>query len=48
MSDALRFTIRYSDREDGWVMAEVEEVPLRSARVALARRRARTSPTRCG
>jgi len=27
MSDALRFTIRYSDGGDGWVMAQVEEVP---------------------
>ena len=27
MSDALRFTIRYSDGGDGWIMAQVEEVP---------------------
>lgn len=27
MSDALRFTIRYSDGGGGWVMAQVEEVP---------------------
>jgi predicted RNase H-like HicB family nuclease len=27
MSDTLRFTIRYSDGGDGWVMAQVEEVP---------------------
>lgn len=27
MSDALRFTIHYSDGGDGWVMAQVEEVP---------------------
>jgi len=27
MSDALRFTIRYSDGGEGWVMAQVEEVP---------------------
>jgi predicted RNase H-like HicB family nuclease len=27
MSDALRFTIHYSDGGHGWVMAQVEEVP---------------------
>lgn len=27
MGDALRFTIRYSDGGEGWVMAQVEEVP---------------------
>lgn len=27
MGDALRFTIRYSDGGDGWIMAQVEEVP---------------------
>lgn len=27
MSDALRFTIRYSDGGEGWIMAQVEEVP---------------------
>jgi len=27
MSDALRFTIRYSDGGEGWVMAQVEQVP---------------------
>ena len=27
MSDALRFTIRYSDGGEGWTMAQVEEVP---------------------
>ncbi len=27
MSDALRFTIHYSDGGDGWIMAQVEEVP---------------------
>lgn len=27
MSEALRFTIRYSDGGDGWIMAQVEEVP---------------------
>jgi len=27
MSDSLRFTIRYSDGGEGWVMAQVEEVP---------------------
>jgi predicted RNase H-like HicB family nuclease len=27
MSDALRFTIQFSDGGDGWVMAQVEEVP---------------------
>ena len=27
MSDALRFTIRYPDGGDGWIMAQVEEVP---------------------
>lgn len=27
MSDALRFTIHFSDGEDGWIMAQVEEVP---------------------
>lgn len=27
MSDALRFTIHYSDAGDGWTMAQVEEVP---------------------
>ena len=27
MADTLRFTIRYSDGGDGWVMAQVEEVP---------------------
>ena len=27
MRDALRFTIRYSDGGDDWVMAQVEEVP---------------------
>jgi predicted RNase H-like HicB family nuclease len=27
MSDALRFTIHYSEGGDGWVMAQVEEVP---------------------
>jgi predicted RNase H-like HicB family nuclease len=27
MSDALRFTIRFSDGGEGWVMAQIEEVP---------------------
>lgn len=27
MSDALRFTIRYADGGEGWIMAQVEEVP---------------------
>lgn len=27
MSDALRFTIHFSDGGDGWIMAQVEEVP---------------------
>lgn len=27
MSDALRFTIRYSDGGEGWTLAQVEEVP---------------------
>jgi predicted RNase H-like HicB family nuclease len=27
VSDARRFTIRYSDGGDDWVMAQVEEVP---------------------
>lgn len=27
MSEALRFTIHYSDDGDGWIMAQVEEVP---------------------
>jgi len=27
MSEALRFTIHFSDGGDGWVMAQVEEVP---------------------
>ena len=27
VNDALRFTIRYSDGGEGWVMAQVEEVP---------------------
>jgi predicted RNase H-like HicB family nuclease len=27
MGDALRFTIRYSDGGEGWVMAQVEQVP---------------------
>jgi predicted RNase H-like HicB family nuclease len=27
MADALRFTIRYSDGGEDWVMAQVEEVP---------------------
>ena len=27
MSETLRFTIRYSDGGDGWVMAEIQEVP---------------------
>ena len=27
MSDALRFTIHYSDGGDGWIMAQVDEVP---------------------
>ncbi len=27
MSDALRFTIRYSDGGEGWIMAQVEVVP---------------------
>ncbi len=27
MSEALRFTIRYSDAGDDWIMAQVEEVP---------------------
>jgi predicted RNase H-like HicB family nuclease len=27
MSDVLRFTIRYSDGGEDWVMAQVEEVP---------------------
>lgn len=27
MSDALRFTIRYSDGGEGWIMAQVEQVP---------------------
>lgn len=26
-SDALRFTIHFSDGEDAWIMAQVEEVP---------------------
>jgi predicted RNase H-like HicB family nuclease len=27
VSSTLRFTIRYSHGEDGWIMAQVEEVP---------------------
>ena len=27
MSDALRFTVRYSNGGEGWIMAQVEEVP---------------------
>lgn len=27
VSDALHFTIRFTPVEDGWVMAQVEEVP---------------------
>ena len=27
MSEVLRFTIHYSDGGEGWVMAQVEEVP---------------------
>jgi predicted RNase H-like HicB family nuclease len=27
VSDALQFTIHYTPIEDGWVMAQVEEVP---------------------
>jgi len=27
MSDALRFTITYEDGEDGWLVAQVKEVP---------------------
>jgi len=27
MSESLRFTIRYSDGGEGWIMAQVEEVP---------------------
>lgn len=27
MGDALDFTIHYSDAGDGWIMAQVEEVP---------------------
>ncbi len=27
MGDSLRFTIRYSDGGEGWIMAEVEQVP---------------------
>jgi predicted RNase H-like HicB family nuclease len=27
MSDALRFTIQYSDGGDGWIMAQVEAAP---------------------
>lgn len=27
MDDALRFTIRFSDGGEGWIMAQVEEVP---------------------
>lgn len=27
MGDALRFTIRYSDGGEGWIMAQVEEIP---------------------
>ena len=27
MADTLRFTIHYSDGGDGWIMAQVEEVP---------------------
>lgn len=27
MSDALRFTIHYSEGGEGWIMAQVEEVP---------------------
>ena len=27
MTEALRFTIHYSDGGDGWIMAQVEEVP---------------------
>lgn len=27
MSDALRFTVHYSDGGDGWIMAQVEGVP---------------------
>ena len=27
MADALRFTIHFSDGGDGWILAQVEEVP---------------------
>jgi predicted RNase H-like HicB family nuclease len=27
MAEALRFTIHFSDGGDGWIMAQVEEVP---------------------
>lgn len=27
MAEALRFTIRFSDGGDGWVVAQVEQVP---------------------
>jgi predicted RNase H-like HicB family nuclease len=27
MSGALRFTIRYTDGGEGWIMAQIEEVP---------------------
>ncbi len=27
MNDHLRFTIRYSDGGEGWIMAQVEQVP---------------------
>jgi predicted RNase H-like HicB family nuclease len=27
MTEKLRFTLRFSDGGDGWVMAQVEEVP---------------------
>jgi predicted RNase H-like HicB family nuclease len=27
MSDALRFIVHYSDGGDGWVMAQIEEIP---------------------
>lgn len=27
MSEALRFTVHYSDGGDGWIMAQVDEVP---------------------
>ena len=36
MADQLRFTIHFTDGGDGWVMAQVEEVP-----GAISRRRTR-------